>query len=68
MNTYNLRISKGEMTQLDKLCMKVNTCRVKHKKRTVMESKLLHELLGMALEEIRVTPEGELYLDLYEAI
>lgn len=60
MNT-TLRMSNEEQERIDELSFKLNSLRVKNRKKPLMESKIAHELLEMALDTVDVNDDGNLY-------
>lgn len=58
-----LRLNGEEQERLDRLAETVNLRRLSAKQKPLADSKLLHELIDMALDSAQLTEHGELYLD-----
>jgi hypothetical protein len=58
----SLRVKPEENVRIASFAEKVNMKRLKSRKKMFMESKLVHELIALALDDAQVTEEGEIYI------
>lgn len=60
MTTY-LRLTKEEQQKIDDLAHEINSKRLEAREKPIMDSKVLHQLVGYAIEKVEVDETGNLY-------
>lgn len=60
MTTY-LRLTKTEQQKIDDLAHEINKRRIEAREKPVADSKVLHQLVGYAIEKVEVDATGNLY-------
>lgn len=56
-----VRVKPAEQERLDAIAQRVNEIRVGKKLKPVMDTTILHELIEMAMDEVEVNADGNLY-------
>jgi len=57
-----LRLTKGELRQIEEIYFKINSLRIKKNLRAFDESEILHKILELSMTYVALTPDGELTL------
>lgn len=59
----NIRLSKEEQKELSEKYLEVNKVLINMGKRPIQESELVHLVLEKSINNIKVSKDGEIYLD-----
>lgn len=57
-----MRVKQIEQSRLDTLSFKINGVRLKRRLKPMPDTKIMHELISLAMDDVGVTDEGLLYL------
>lgn len=58
-----LRLNRQEQEELDKIALQLNKIRLDKKQKPLLDSKVLHELIGLAMDTAKIDDRGNLYLE-----
>jgi len=59
-----LRFTKAEEAELHKKCIEINKILINKSKMPIRESELAHKILELTVGCVKVSKEGEIYIDM----